>query len=183
MRRRLHEQAKRLLLRMIYLLRRAFMPRERTTQPLAETEVGRLPAGLDDALRAVRDILRGFDWEADDGKAVLYRLVACTPWSEFDARTSGTDTSGSNVQTRQERAEARAQRREGHTADTAPRADIPLARAVGNVFDLVMQRRSRLRQWANLWALWSYRAVAALVAHHGCALGSPDAVAAVRDTV
>jgi len=44
------------------------------------------------------------------------------------------------------------------------------------MLDSLVHKRSRLRPWANLWNLWSYRAVMRLTTMHGCALGIAKAM-------
>lgn len=166
----LFKQTQHLLRRMDRVLRSAFRSPADGASPVGRTETA-LPKALEEALSDLTAALKEATMSSDDSKIVMFRLMACAPWSAHDVREAAPDATGGSSNDRAERARAREERRS--TAPSQPSVDpsLPLTLAIGRLLDATVHQRSRLRSWANLWTLWSYRAVRRLTAMHGCALG------------
>jgi hypothetical protein len=163
---------------MDFLLRRAFAPatNKRPTGGSDGAESG-IPPGLAAALLQLRGAASTCDWDSEDALTAMFRLMACAPWSAHDVRLADSVATGNDARSRQARADARAGLRAGTDKEPVPNDDFALCRAIGAVLDTTAHQRSKLRQWANLWTRWSFKAVAQLATRHGCAQGIGEAVA------
>ena len=171
------KQTKQLLERMDFLLRRAFEPPAQHRPPTGALGQQTMPQPLNAALSQLKDAIRHCDWSSDDARTAIFRLITCAPWSAHDVRVPDVDATGSDAQGRQARADRRSRLQSGTGAAPVPNDDFVLCKAIGTVLDATSHQRSRLRQWANLWTRWSFKAVAQLATRHGCAQGIREAVA------
>lgn len=99
------------------------------------------------------------DWDTQDGRHVLYRLVLAIPFSAADVRhvvAPGT-----------------ASRRSGPPPVLSSAVgDLPLAHRFGRLLDHVITTTGQRRQPADTWAWWSYQTLMALASRRACAMGA-----------
>ena len=175
-RRWLFKQTKHLLARMDKLIKSAFQVRVYDSASAARAKETTMPTALQEALVAVAAATKVASPSSNDSRVVMFRLMACAPWSAYDVREADADTAGGGAHDRSARAQARERRRSTQPAEPTTHPGLPLALAIGKMLDSLAHKRSRLRPWANLWTLWSYRAVMRLTTMHGCALGIAKAM-------
>ena len=169
-----------LLKRMAFFLRKALKFQHTTTsrpKPATPAAVSMIPPVWEQSLNALLHALIECDWDSEDGRTVIFRLMTCVPWSAFDVRDQMQDTTGSDGRSRDARASQRTARKDGIMPIPVPNASFPLTLALGQVFDATSCPRGSLRQWANLWTQWSARAIMRLAQCHSCALELPASIA------
>ena len=176
----IRKDAIRLLKRMVFFLRKALKLQHATTKrpkPAAAAPVAMIPPVWEQSLKALLRALSDCIWDSEDGRTVVFRLMACVPWSAFDVRGHSQDTTGSDAPSRDARVSQRTARKDGVVPIPVPNPSLPLALALGKVFDATSCPRGSLRQWANLWTQWSARAIMRLAQCHSCALELPASIA------
>ena len=150
----LRSGVRKLLERMLFMLGKAY-----GEHPPASFKAAR------EALRAQLGAAHAATWSSLDYTHAVMRLLSCAPFSVYDLR-SQVPLPG-NTTTRALRASTAAQRPPAPIAA----ADMPLSRALGQLFDSVQMQRSYLRQWANLWCQWAFKYIMALAGHYNCSRG------------
>jgi len=83
-RKSLFKQTKHLLYRMDKLIKSAFQVRVHDSASAMRAKDTTIPAALQDALLAVAGAVRVASLSLNDCKIVMFRLMACAPWSAYD---------------------------------------------------------------------------------------------------
>ena len=126
------------------------------------------PRSFRDARAALSEQLKAAQvaaWSELDYTHVVMRLLSCAPFSVYDLRDQIPPAAVAS--TRPVRSCTIASRPPAPTRA----AEMPLSRALGQLFDSVQMQRSYLRQWANLWCQWAFKYIMALAGHYNCSRG------------
>ena len=173
--------AKALLRRMVFLLRKAHrdLPVPTSFENAAKAVIAAISEGQ--PASTVRTEARNLTGTMGGGiqvpthqpdlEYVLLRLLSCAPFSAREVREAIP-------------APSRALNRHGEAVLPPPadRADMPLATALGQLFDSIVLPRHHLRQFANIWTHWSYQRIMDLAGVYQCATSNPNSARhATRD--
>lgn len=122
------------------------------------------PAPLLEAISRLRTLAEAPDWASPDLQNVLYRLLLCAPFTEFDVRRTHPDL------THEGRHPPRARGDAADAPDPGPVPDMemPVSQALGRIFDNLILPPACLRPVANLWVRWSHSHIYDLAGVHRC---------------
>jgi hypothetical protein len=124
----------------------------------AQQQAGAPTVTTDKDAERVRTALAAVDWNSEDGRHVLYRLLLATPFPAVIAEAAA----------------------EAPAKEAAPRP-LPLTAALGSMFDRVVLQPHCLRKVCGMWARWAAEHVTLLAKAYRDTLSPPQARAGAAD--